>query len=138
MSQSVYLGVFGNPVGMLPTEAFKTAADFAKSAGTREATSMYRAAGKFKNDAGRLIQKNVATLSTQGVQAVSKLSTQAAPILKTARTAVQQQATDLAAEMGSAAAQGAQEEVMDTVKRWAPWAIGGIAVAGLGIWLLRR
>lgn len=148
MVQSIYLGAFGNPVGALPTEGMggfpslstlvKTTGDAARSIGAQQATDMYRNASKFKNDAGRLIQKQVTDLSKRGVQTVSKLSVQVAPILKTARTAVQQQATDFAAEMGSAAAQGAQEEVMDTVKRWAPWAVGGIAVAGLGIWLLRR
>lgn len=135
MSQSVFLGSYGKPIsGMLPGQAFRYATNAAVTAARNVAQDTYKSAQSGVQRRIVDIRSISPTLLKRGTQATSQLINQAEGAVSRATA----QAQDFASEMGASAAQGAQSEFMATVKTWAPWAIGGAAVAGLGIWLMRR
>lgn len=150
MAENISLSAFGNPIGLLPREAFNTAVNAAKSYARDNAEDLYKQAQSTASKSAQLSQQYATNVLQRGIKATSTLTKQVAPILRspivkdpakffaTATNYAKSQAQEFGAEMGAAAAAGAREDTMEAVKRWAPWAIGGVAVAGLGIWLLRR
>lgn len=141
MAAMIALGAYGNPVSgfKLPTEVFSDATEQARGLGRELAEQTFRNASTLHQKQTPKITNLSKTLLSRGTQATNALVSQKImPTLKQTQQYVTDQARELGTEMGAAAAQGARSDTMEAVKRWAPWAIGGVAVAGLGIWLLRR
>jgi len=134
MAEMISLGAYGNPVGMLPTEAFQSTVQAATSLTRSQAEGAYKQAQAGAERGTRLAREFATDALRRGTVATSKLT---APLLRTARTA-QTALREEARELGKQAATGAREDTMSAVKRWAPWAIGGAAAVIGGIWLLRR
>ena len=120
LNPAVYgLSLSGGNLGMMTqVKAMMTAAQSASAAGA--AQNAYKTA----QQASSVISQEQLL---RAAQLASKLT-----------TSVQQKVSDTAYMAGAAAAAGARDTTADTIKKYAPWALGGLALAIVGVVVMRR
>jgi hypothetical protein len=125
----------GNFGVMTPLQAFKTAV---KNTNTAQAAveKAYKEAVAASQDTAR---QEAQKLAQQNAQAALKFVMAAtdAKIAK-AQSAMQAKLQEAARMAGAAAAAGARDDTAETLKKYAPWALGGLALVIVGVVAMRR
>lgn len=132
MAAIINLSGFGNAVGLLPTEALKQAAKDALAQGTAAAEDTYRKASSTATTAALAQRDKILSAVQSHGNVASKL------LRGSIGSKLTSSLKDQAHMLGQEAAMGAQEQTMDTLKKYAPWAIGGAAVLIGAVIFMRR